>query len=270
MGRARRGGGPRAEGPRRATARREGRRSAGTPEKAAKDVAAASRRQSERPSHGLLVRAAFIIREARSTYEHEPFETTSPRRRHVRFLRARLARVTGTARRRPGEIQVGVRARRLRLVVARRRDGSGRRSASGIASAIWWPSITVGRLGYGSVDDRVITYLSLGARSTGGLEAAAVRAARVRPPARGVDARRAGRSVRRGVRRGRRDSASRRRRLEPRPRLPLFKTKPTEMTLGIDTSGVWFPDPRGPDALRRRRALARRQLRDLIMCNIHG
>jgi hypothetical protein len=27
---------------------------------------------------------------------------------------------------------------------------------------------------------------------------------------------------------------------------PVLRKNQTEMTLGIDTSGVWFPDPRGP------------------------
>lgn len=106
---------------------------------------------------------------------------------------------------------------------------------------------SVGRLGYGTVDERVITYLSLGGTLYG-------RIGRVRPyvrlafvhqheePLPGVREDPFGTvfGVGDGIRhRGGFGSSLG---LD----LPVYKGKSTELVVGIDTSGVWFPDPRGP------------------------
>lgn len=106
---------------------------------------------------------------------------------------------------------------------------------------------SVGRLGYGTVDERVITYLSLGGTLYG-------RIGKVRPyvrlafvhqheePLPGVREDPFGTvfGVGDGIRhRGGFGSSLG---LD----LPVYKAKSTEMVVGLDTSGVWFPDPRGP------------------------
>lgn len=106
---------------------------------------------------------------------------------------------------------------------------------------------TMGRLGYGTVDERVITYLSLGGTLYG-------RLGRLRPYVRGAfvhqheepmpgvrdDPFGAAFGVGDGIRhRGGFGSSLG---LD----LPVYKGKSTEMVVGADLSGVWFPDPRGP------------------------
>jgi hypothetical protein len=106
---------------------------------------------------------------------------------------------------------------------------------------------TVSRLGYGSVDDRVITYLSLGGTLYGRIWKLRpyVRLAFVHQheePTPGVRNDPFGTvfGVGDGIRhRGGFGSSL-------GVDYPLFKKDKTEMTVGIDTSGVWFPDPRGP------------------------
>jgi hypothetical protein len=106
---------------------------------------------------------------------------------------------------------------------------------------------TVGRLGYGSVDDRVITYLSLGGTLYGRIWKMRpyVRLAFVHQheePTPGVrdDPFGAVFGVGDGIRhRGGFGSSLG---LD----YPVLKKNKTEMVLGLDTSGVWFPDPRGP------------------------
>jgi len=107
---------------------------------------------------------------------------------------------------------------------------------------------SMGRLGYGTVDERIITYLSLGATLYG-------RLGPVRPYARlavvhqheepspGVRADPYGTVF--GVGDGIRHRAGFGSSLGLD--LPIQKTKSgVELIVGIDTSGVWFPDPRGP------------------------
>ena len=107
---------------------------------------------------------------------------------------------------------------------------------------------TIGRLGYGTVDDRVITYLSLGGTLYGriGPVRPYVRLAFVHQheePSPGVRADPYGTVF--GVGDGIRHRAGFGSSLGLD--LPVQKTKSgTEVTIGIDTSGVWFPDPRGP------------------------
>jgi hypothetical protein len=106
---------------------------------------------------------------------------------------------------------------------------------------------TVGRLGYGTVDDRVITYLSVGGTLYG-------RLGKVRPyvrlavvhqheePMPGLrnDPFGAVFGVGDGIRhRGGFGSSLG---LD----VPVQRINSTEIVLGVDTSGVWFPDPRGP------------------------
>ena len=106
---------------------------------------------------------------------------------------------------------------------------------------------TLGRLGYGSVDDRVLTYLSLGGTLYG-------RIGKVRPYVRlafvhqheestsavSSDPFGAMFGVGDGIRhRGGFGSSL-------GFDLPLYKVKKTELVVGLDTSGVFFPDPRGP------------------------
>lgn len=105
----------------------------------------------------------------------------------------------------------------------------------------------VGRLGYASVDDRVLTYLSIGGTLYG-------RVWKLRPYVRLAfvhqheesttsvrnDAFGAVFGVGDGIRhRGGFGSSLG---LD----LPVMKKEHFEMVVGIDTSGVWFPDPRGP------------------------
>jgi hypothetical protein len=106
---------------------------------------------------------------------------------------------------------------------------------------------TVSRLGYGSVDDRVITYLSLGGTLYGRIWKLRpyVRLAFVHQheePTPGV------RNDPFGTVFGVGDGIRHRGGFGSSLGLdyPLFKKDKTEMTVGIDTSGVWFPDPRGP------------------------
>lgn len=106
---------------------------------------------------------------------------------------------------------------------------------------------TMGRLGYGSVDDRVITYLSLGGTLYG-------RIGRLRPyvrlafvhqheePMPGVRDDPFGAAF--GVGDGIRHRAGFGSGLGLD--LPVYKGKSTEMVVGVETSGVYFPDPRGP------------------------
>jgi hypothetical protein len=106
---------------------------------------------------------------------------------------------------------------------------------------------TLGRLGYGTVDERVITYLSLGGTLYG-------RIGKVRPyarlafvhqheePAPGVREDPFGAVF--GVGDGIRHRAGFGSGLGLD--LPIQKTKSVEVVVGIETSGVWFPDPRGP------------------------
>jgi hypothetical protein len=104
---------------------------------------------------------------------------------------------------------------------------------------------TVGRLGYGSVDDRVITYLSLGGTLYGRIWKLRpyVRLAFVHQheePTPGVRDDPFGAVFGDGIRhRGGFGSSL-------GIDVPVVRKNQTEMTLGIDTSGVWFPDPRGP------------------------
>jgi hypothetical protein len=106
----------------------------------------------------------------------------------------------------------------------------------------------LGRLGYGTVDERVITYLSLGGTLYG-------RLGPLRPYARlafvhqheeptpGVREDPYGTVF--GVGNGIRHRAGFGSSLGVD--FPIQKTKSgTEVVVGIDTSGVWFPDPRGP------------------------
>jgi hypothetical protein len=106
---------------------------------------------------------------------------------------------------------------------------------------------TVGRLGYGTVDDRVITYLSVGGTLYG-------RLGRVRPyvrlavvhqheePMPGL------RNDPFGAVFGVGDGIRHRGGLGSSLGLdvPVQRINSTEIVLGVDTSGVWFPDPRGP------------------------
>jgi hypothetical protein len=105
----------------------------------------------------------------------------------------------------------------------------------------------VGRLGYASVDDRVLTYLSLGGTLYG-------RVWKLRPYVRLAfvhqheestssvrsDAFGAVFGVGDGIRH--RGGFGGSLGLD----LPVIKTEHFEMLVGIDSSGVWFPDPRGP------------------------
>lgn len=108
---------------------------------------------------------------------------------------------------------------------------------------------TVSRLGYGTVDKRFITYLSLGATLYG-------RLGKVRPyvrlafvhqheepiPAFREDPFGAIFGVGDGIRhRGGFGSSL-------GVDVPVHKGKSTELVLGVDTSGSFFPDPRGPKA----------------------
>ena len=106
----------------------------------------------------------------------------------------------------------------------------------------------VGRLGYGTVDDRVITTLSLGGTLYG-------RVGALRPYARlavvhqheeprpGIRADPYGAVF--GVGDGIRHRAGFGSSLGVD--YPIQRTKSgVELTIGVDTSGVWFPDPRGP------------------------
>ncbi|CAN5923435.1 hypothetical protein BH11MYX4_BH11MYX4_41920 [soil metagenome] len=107
---------------------------------------------------------------------------------------------------------------------------------------------SIGRLGYCTVDERVITYLSVGGTLYG-------RLGPVRPylrlafvhqheePSPGVRADPYGTVF--GVGDGIRHRAGFGSSLGVD--YPIQKTKSgVEVTVGIDTSGVWFPDPRGP------------------------
>lgn len=106
---------------------------------------------------------------------------------------------------------------------------------------------TVSRLGYGTVDERLITYLSLGGTLYG-------RIGKVRPyvrvafvhqheepmPAFREDAFGAIFGVGDGIRhRGGFGSSL-------GVDVPVHKGKSTELVVGVDTSGCWFLDPRGP------------------------
>lgn len=105
----------------------------------------------------------------------------------------------------------------------------------------------IGRLGYGSVDDRVITYLSLGGTLYG-------RIWKLRPYVRGAFVHQheeptpAVRDDPFGAAFGVGDGIRHRAGFGSSLGLdyPVFRKNRTEMTLGIETSGVWFPDPRGP------------------------
>jgi hypothetical protein len=107
---------------------------------------------------------------------------------------------------------------------------------------------TLGRLGYGTVDERAITYLSLGGTIYGriGKLRPSLRLAFVHQheePAPGVRADPYGTVF--GVGDGIRHRAGFGSSLGLD--YPIQKTKSgIEVTVGIDTSGVWFPDPRGP------------------------
>ena len=107
---------------------------------------------------------------------------------------------------------------------------------------------TIGRLGYGTIDDRAITYLSLGGTLYGRLGPVRpyVRLAFVHQheePSPGVRDDPYGTVF--GVGNGIRHRAGFGSSLGLD--LPVQKTKSgIEVTVGIDTSGVWFPDPRGP------------------------
>jgi hypothetical protein len=106
----------------------------------------------------------------------------------------------------------------------------------------------LGRLGYGTVDDRVITYLSLGGTLYGRLGPVRpyVRLAFVHQheePTPGVREDPYGTIF--GVGNGIRHRAGFGSSLGID--YPIQKTKSgIEVVVGIDTSGVWFPDPRGP------------------------
>ena len=107
---------------------------------------------------------------------------------------------------------------------------------------------SIGRLGYGTVDERVITYLSVGGTLYGRLGPVRpyVRLAFVHQheePSPGVRADPYGTVF--GVGDGIRHRAGFGSSLGVD--YPVQKTKSgVEVTVGIDTSGVWFPDPRGP------------------------
>jgi len=107
---------------------------------------------------------------------------------------------------------------------------------------------SVGRLGYGTIDQRVITYLSVGGTlyARVGLARPYLRLAAVHQheePAPGVRADPYGTVF--GVGDGIRHRAGFGSSLGVD--YPIQKTKSgVELTLGIDTSGIWFPDPRGP------------------------
>ncbi|HSO38249.1 MAG TPA: hypothetical protein VLT33_37230 [Labilithrix sp.] len=107
---------------------------------------------------------------------------------------------------------------------------------------------SIGRLGYGTVDERVITYLSVGGTLYGRLGPVRpyVRLAFVHQheePSPGVRADPYGTVF--GVGDGIRHRAGFGSSLGVD--YPIQKTKSgVEVTVGIDTSGVWFPDPRGP------------------------
>ena len=106
---------------------------------------------------------------------------------------------------------------------------------------------TLGRLGYGSVDDRVLTYLSLGGTLYGriGKLRPYVRLAFVHQHEESTP------SVRNdpfGAMFGVGDGIRHRGGFGSSLGLdyPITKSKNTELVVGLDTSGVWFPDPRGP------------------------
>ncbi len=106
---------------------------------------------------------------------------------------------------------------------------------------------TVGRLSYGTVDERLITYLSLGGTLYG-------RLGRVRPyvrlafvhqheePMPGV------RDDPFGVVFGVGDGIRHRAGFGSSVGLdvPIAATKSAQVVVGVDVSSVWFPDPRGP------------------------
>lgn len=106
---------------------------------------------------------------------------------------------------------------------------------------------SVGRLGYATVDERVITYLSLGGTLYGriGKLRPFVRLALVHQheePLPGVREDPFGTvfGVGDGIRhRGGFGSGL-------GFDLPVHKNKNTELVVGVETSGAWFPDPRGP------------------------
>lgn len=107
---------------------------------------------------------------------------------------------------------------------------------------------SVGRLGYGTVDQRVITYLSVGGTLYGRLGRARpyLRLAAVHQheePAPGVRADPYGTIF--GVGDGIRHRAGFGSSLGVDYPIQMTKNG-IEVTLGIDASGVWFPDPRGP------------------------
>lgn len=105
----------------------------------------------------------------------------------------------------------------------------------------------LGRLGYGTVDERVLTYVSLGATGYAriGIVRPWLRLALVHQheePAPAVRADPFGTvfGVGDGIRhRGGFGSAL-------GVDVPVYRQKTAEFVLGIDTSGAWFPDPRGP------------------------
>jgi hypothetical protein len=106
---------------------------------------------------------------------------------------------------------------------------------------------TLGRLGYGTVDERVITYLSLGGTLYGRIWKLRpyVRAAFVHQheePMPGVREDPFGAAF--GVGDGIRHRAGFGSSLGLD--LPIQKSKNLELVVGVDASGVWFPDPRGP------------------------
>jgi hypothetical protein len=107
---------------------------------------------------------------------------------------------------------------------------------------------SMGRLGYGTVDQRVITYLSVGGTIYGRLGPARpyLRLAAVHQheePSPGVRADPYGTVF--GVGDGIRHRAGFGSSLGVD--YPIQRTKSgIEVTVGLDTSGVWFPDPRGP------------------------
>ncbi len=107
---------------------------------------------------------------------------------------------------------------------------------------------SLGRLGYGTVDQRVITYLSVGGTIYGriGLARPYLRLAAVHQheePSPGVRADPYGTVF--GVGDGIRHRAGFGSSIGVD--YPIQKTKSgIEVTIGADTSGVWFPDPRGP------------------------
>lgn len=105
----------------------------------------------------------------------------------------------------------------------------------------------VGRLGYGTVDDRVITYLSLGATLYGRLwkmrpyaRLAFVHQHEESTPSVRDDPWGAMFGVGDGIRHRGGGGAS------LGLDLPVLKSKPLEMVVGLDTSAAYFPDPRGP------------------------